>query len=108
MLVVIGAFAFVAWRAFAIGARAEAVGQRFAAYAAQGIGLWLGLQAFVNIGVNAGLLPTKGLTLPFLSYGSNSLIVGCVAIAIVLRIDATVRQDEAEARAPRGMPWLRA
>ena len=108
MLVVIFTFAFIAWRAFRIGASAEAAGSRFAAYTAQGIGLWLGLQAFVNIGVNAGMLPTKGLTLPFLSYGSNSLMVVCMAIAILLRIDATTRQDEAESRSPRGVPWLRA
>jgi len=108
MLAIIGAFAFIAWRAFGIGARAQAAGNRFAAYAAQGIGLWLGLQAFINIGVNSGMLPTKGLTLPFLSYGSNSLIVVCMAIAILLRIDATIRQDEAESRNPRGLPWLRA
>ncbi len=108
MLAVITAFAFIAWRAFRIGARAEAGGNRFAAYAAQGIGLWLGLQAFINIGVNSGMLPTKGLTLPFLSYGSNSLIVVSIAIAVLLRIDATTRQDEAEARNPRGVPWLRA
>ncbi len=108
MLAIIATFAFISWRAFGIGARAEAAGQRFAAYTAQGIGLWLGLQAFVNIGVNSGLLPTKGLTLPFLSYGSNSLIVACVAIAILLRIDATVRQDEVESKNPRVMPWLRA
>ncbi|WP_295578857.1 putative lipid II flippase FtsW [uncultured Lamprocystis sp.] len=108
MLTIIGAFAFISWRAFSIGARAEAVGQRFAGYTAQGIGLWLGLQAFVNIGVNSGMLPTKGLTLPFLSYGSNSLIVACVAIAILLRIDATVRQEASETTLPRGMPWLRA
>ncbi len=108
MLAVIGAFAFISWRAFGIGARAEAVGQRFASYTAQGIGLWLGLQAFVNIGVNSGMLPTKGLTLPFLSYGSNSLIVACVAVAILLRIDATIRQEASETTLPRGMPWLRA
>ncbi len=108
MLTIISAFAFISWRAFGIGARAEAIGQRFAGYTAQGIGLWLGLQAFVNIGVNSGMLPTKGLTLPFLSYGSNSLIVACVAIAILLRIDATVRQEASETTLPRGMPWLRA
>jgi cell division protein FtsW len=108
MFAVIAAFAFVTWRAFAIGARAEAAGQPFGAYAAQGIGLWLGLQAFVNIGVNVGLLPTKGLTLPFMSYGSNSLIVGCMAIAILLRIDVTVRQAEAEAGGSGRQPWVRA
>jgi cell division protein FtsW len=73
----------------------------FAAYVAQGIGLGLGLQAFVNIGVNVGMLPTKGLTLPFMSYGSNSLIAACMAIAILLRIDAMVRRIEAE-KGPHG------
>jgi cell division protein FtsW len=108
MLVVIGAFAFITWRAFRLGARAEALGQPFAAYLAQGIGLWLGLQAFVNIGVNVGLLPTKGLTLPFLSYGSNSLIAATMGIAILLRIDVTIRQAEAEAGGPGRTPWVRA
>jgi cell division protein FtsW len=108
MLILIAAFAFLTWRAFSIGARAEAAGKRFAAYAAQGIGIGLGLQAFVNIGVNVGMLPTKGLTLPFLSYGSNSLIAACMAVAILLRIDATVRQIEAEAGPKRGLPWVRA
>uniref|UniRef100_UPI0025EAECE0 FtsW/RodA/SpoVE family cell cycle protein n=1 Tax=uncultured Thiocystis sp. TaxID=1202134 RepID=UPI0025EAECE0 len=97
--------------------------QPFAAYVAQGIALWLGLQAFVNLGVNVGFLPTKGLTLPFLSYGSNSLIVGCMAVAILLRIDLTVRQLESDAGPRRpttsasrgarggvegGSPWARA
>ncbi|UHD18197.1 putative lipid II flippase FtsW [Thiocapsa bogorovii] len=108
MLVLIAAFAFLTWRAFSIGARAEAVGERFSAYVAQGIGLGLGLQAFVNIGVNVGMLPTKGLTLPFMSYGSNSLIAACIAIAILLRIDATVRRIEAEKGPARGLPWVRA
>ncbi len=108
MLLLIAAFAFVTWRAFAIGARAESMGKGFAAYAASGIGLWLGLQAFVNIGVNVGMLPTKGLTLPFLSYGSNSLISACMAVALLLRIDVTVRQLETERGSGRGLPWARA
>jgi len=108
MFAVIAVFAFISWRAFSIGARAEAVGQRFAAYTAQGIGLWVGLQAFINIGVNAGMLPTKGLTLPFLSYGSNSVIVVCMAMAILLRIDFTLRREETDAKAGRGVPWVRA
>jgi cell division protein FtsW len=108
MLVLIAAFAFLTWRAFSIGARAEAIGERFSGYVAQGIGLGLGLQAFVNIGVNVGMLPTKGLTLPFMSYGSNSLIAACMAIAILLRIDATVRRIEAEKGPTRGLPWVRA
>ena len=107
MLVLIGAFAFVTWRAFRIGERAEAAGASFAAYTAQGIGLWLGLQAFVNIGVNVGMLPTKGLTLPFISYGSNSLIVACLAIGILLRIDLGTRQAEAEAGPAGRLPWAR-
>lgn len=108
MLVVIAAFAFITWRAFRLGARAEIQGQPFAAYLAQGIGLWLGLQAFVNIGVNVGLLPTKGLTLPFLSYGSNSLIAASMGIAILLRIDATLRRGEAENGGSGRAPWVRA
>ncbi len=105
MLALVGAFVFIVWRAFSIGARAEAAGQPFAAYTAQGVGLWLGLQSFVNIGVNVGMLPTKGLTLPFMSYGSNSLIVVCMGIGILLRIDATLRQGEPVPRPVRGVPW---
>jgi len=86
-LAVIAAFAFITWRAFAIGALAERLGQRFSAFVAYGLGLGLGLQAFINIGVNVGLLPTKGLTLPFMSYGSNSIVVACLVAAILLRID---------------------
>jgi cell division protein FtsW len=60
---------------------------RFSAFVAYGIGLWFGLQVIINIGVNVGVLPTKGLTLPFMSYGGSSLIVGLLAIGILLRID---------------------
>ncbi|MCU7933141.1 MAG: putative lipid II flippase FtsW [Candidatus Thiodiazotropha sp. (ex Codakia rugifera)] len=84
-------FVFITWRAFQIGVKAEAVGQRFSAYTAYGLGLWIGMQAFINIGVNVGLLPTKGLTLPFMSYGGNSIIVACMVIALLLRIDAESR-----------------
>lgn len=89
-LVILG-FAFLVWRAFDIGIRAHAQGDLFAAYLAHGLGLGLGLQAFINIGVNVGLLPTKGLTMPFMSYGSNSLIVALMAVAVLLRIDRTLR-----------------
>jgi cell division protein FtsW len=85
-LAVVLLFALLVWRAFRIGAAAEAAGRRFAAYSAYGIGLWLGLQAFINVGVNVGLLPTKGLTLPFMSYGSNSLMVSCAAAGLLLRV----------------------
>ena len=72
------------------------------------MGLGIGLQALVNIGVNLGLLPTKGLTLPFLSYGSNSLIVACMAVAFLLRIDLDLRQDAVGRGPVRGMKWARA
>lgn len=102
------AFAFLCWRTFLISMRADAQGNRFASYVAQGIGLWLGLQAFVNLGVNVGVLPTKGLTLPFLSYGSNSLIVGCMAVAILMRIDITLRELARASGPKRSTPWVRA
>jgi cell division protein FtsW len=86
-------FAFITWRAFRIGAMAEERGERFSAYTAYGLGLWLGMQAFINIGVNVGMLPTKGLTLPFMSYGGNSIIVACMVIALLLRIDYESRQS---------------
>ncbi|MES9817198.1 MAG: putative lipid II flippase FtsW [Candidatus Thiodiazotropha sp.] len=89
---VIFLFAFITWRAFQIGVKAEQAGQRFSSYTAYGLGLWIGMQAFINIGVNVGLLPTKGLTLPFMSYGGNSIIVACMMIAMLLRIDFESRQ----------------
>jgi cell division protein FtsW len=107
MLVLIAAFAFITWRAIAIGARAESLERPFAAYTAYGIGLWLGLQAFVNIGVNLGMLPTKGLTLPFISYGSNSLIVACMGVAILLRIDLTLRRLAADGGPSGRSRWTR-
>lgn len=104
-LAVILLFSLVVWRAFSIGARAEQAEKRFSAYVSYGIGIWIGTQAFINIGVNVGLLPTKGLTLPFMSYGSNSMIVGCLAIAMLLRIHRENRNDGEQAG---GFPWLRA
>ena len=86
-LAVILLFAFIVARAFSVAAKAERAGSRFAAFVAQGVGLWVGMQAFINIGVNVGLLPTKGLTLPLMSYGGNSLIVACIIIAMLVRID---------------------
>ncbi len=91
-LVVIVMFALITWRAFQIGGAAERLERRFCAYVAYGFGLWIGMQAFINIGVNMGLLPTKGLTLPLMSYGGNSIIVACVVIAMLLRIDWENRQ----------------
>jgi len=82
---VIALFVFVVWRIFYLGGAAERANLKFAAYVTYGIGLLVGIQAFVNIGVNMGLLPTKGLPLPFLSYASNNLVMTCGAIGIALR-----------------------
>lgn len=84
-LTVITLFVFLIWRIFHIGGQAERANLLFAAYVTYGVGLLIGIQAFVNIGVNMGILPTKGLPLPFLSYGSNNLVVTLVAIGIALR-----------------------
>ena len=89
---VIGAFVWIVARAFAIGRQAAQRERHFAALAAQGIGVWLGSQALVNMGVNMGLLPTKGLTLPLMSYGGSGLLANFVALAILLRIDWENRQ----------------
>ena len=102
-LAVILLYAFIVWRAFAIGRRAELAGQYFAAYFAWGIGLTIGLQAYINIGVNMGVLPTKGLTLPLMSYGGNSLIVYCVLLGILLRIDYENRHARRDIM-PTGAP----
>lgn len=85
-LVVIALFGLVVMRAYMIGRVAERRGDFFAAYLAYGLGLWIGLQALINIGVNMGMLPTKGLTLPLMSYGGSSIVVMCIAIALLLRI----------------------
>ena len=92
VLLVIVLFAWIVARAFAIARQAAERGRHFAALTAQGIGIWIGFQAFINMGVNMGLLPTKGLTLPLMSYGGSGLVVNFVALAILLRIDWENRQ----------------
>jgi len=89
---VIALFVWIVARAFAIGRQACLRDRHFAALAAQGIGVWIGFQALINMGVNMGLLPTKGLTLPLMSYGGSGLLVNFVALAILLRIDWENRQ----------------
>ncbi len=91
VFVVIALYAVVVWRAFVIARQAENAGNVFAGSLAYGIGIWIGLQSFINMGVNMGLLPTKGLTLPLMSYGGSSMVVMCVAIALLLRIDSETR-----------------
>lgn len=95
-LVVLGAVSCLVVRGLAIGYRAYDAGQEFHAFLAYGISLLLGVQSLINIGVNIGMLPTKGLTLPLVSYGGNSLIITCVMIAILLRIDFEHRYIAAE------------
>lgn len=90
-LAVVAVFGFVIWRAFYIAQLAALEGQDFANYLASGIGLAIGVQAFMNIGVNLGVLPTKGLTLPLISYGSNSVLVTCIAFGLLLRIEHELR-----------------
>lgn len=85
--VVIVLFYFIVRRAFEIGRQAIAVDRVFAGLVAKGIGIWLGAQTFINMGVNLGVLPTKGLTLPLMSYGGSGILVNCVAIAVLLRVD---------------------
>lgn len=84
---VIALFAGLVIRGFAIGRQAAFLDRLFAALVAQGIAIWIGLQAMINIGVNMGVLPTKGLTLPFLSFGGSGMVVNCLAVAVLLRID---------------------
>lgn len=91
------------WRAFAIGTHAMLQGRRFAGYVAYGLAIWIGFQSFVNTGVNVGLLPTKGITLPFISFGGNSIIVSCLVLSMLLRIDHENRLlDKGEQEAT---PW---
>ena len=85
-------FAWLITRAFTIGTRAASHGRYFSALVAQGIAVWLGAQAIINMGVNMGLLPTKGLTLPLLSFGGSGIAVNCIAISVLLRIDWENRQ----------------
>lgn len=85
-LVVCGLFVIIVGRALLIGRLADQNGNKYSAYVAYGLGLWIAFQALINIGVNLGVLPTKGLTLPLISYGGSSMLVHCVAIAILLRI----------------------
>ena len=110
VLVVIALFCFIVIRSLMIGRRAEKRERPFTAFISYGLGIWLGLQAFINIGVNMGVLPTKGLTLPLMSYGGSSLIIMCIVIAILLRADYETRQFDREGQGKRkkasvGQSW---
>ncbi len=100
VLLTLGLFLGLAWRSLHIARMAHEVGLRFGAYIAAGFGVWIGVQALINIGVNMGVLPTKGLTLPLMSYGGSSLVVALIWSAIVLRVyhEATQPSRSAAAR----------
>lgn len=89
---IIAAFTWIVTRAFMIGRRAASLERYFSALVAQGIGLWIGVQAIINIGVNTGMLPTKGLTLPLVSFGGSAQVATCCALAVLLRVDWENRQ----------------
>ncbi len=92
VIAVIALFIWIVVRAFAIGRQAAANGRPFDSLVAQGFGIWLGFQSLISMGVNMGLLPTKGLTLPLMSFGGSGLVANCIAVAILLRIDWEGRQ----------------
>ena len=91
-------FVGLIWRSFYIARLATGAGLKFGAYIAAGFGLWVGIQAFINIGVNMGVLPTKGLTLPLMSYGRSSLVVALAWVGLVLRVYHEASQDARGAR----------
>jgi len=92
VMLVIALFVVIVLRAFAIARQAAVLERSFAALVAHGIGLWLGVQALINMGVNMGVLPTKGLTLPLLSFGGSGIAANCIALAVLLRVDWENRQ----------------
>jgi cell division protein FtsW len=92
VLTVICMFLWLTRRLMHIGRQAIALDRVFAGLVAQGLGIWMGFQSFINMGVNLGALPTKGLTLPLMSYGGSAILVNLIAIAVVLRIDFENRQ----------------
>jgi cell division protein FtsW len=92
VVTVIGLFSLLVWRTFSVAVAAEQAGLRFSAFIAYGLGIWFGFQAFVNMGVNMGMLPTKGLTLPLMSYGGGSMMIMCCAIALLFRVQHEVAE----------------
>lgn len=89
--VVIILFTILVWHGFSIARRALRVGDYFSGYLTFGLTLWLGLQAIINIGVSSGVLPTKGITLPLMSAGGSSMLINCIVLALILRVDHETR-----------------
>lgn len=94
VLTVISLFTLLLWHTFNIAVKAEQEEEKFAAFVAYGLGIWFGFQAFVNMGVNMGILPTKGLTLPLMSYGGGSMIVMCSAMALLFRVHSEIIEKQ--------------
>jgi cell division protein FtsW len=100
VLLIISLFSLLFSHAFSLAVKAEQVNEKFAAFIAYGIGIWFGFQAFVNMGVNMGMLPTKGLTLPLMSYGGGSMITMCAGMALLFRVHSEV--IEKQKQVPKG------
>jgi cell division protein FtsW len=99
---VIGLYALLIGRAFWIGYRCVEMRRHFAGYVAFGIALWIGMQAFISIGVNLGVLPTKGLTLPLISSGGSSVMMTCVAMGLLLRVSYELNRADKQVALRRG------
>ncbi len=91
-------FSLLLWHSFELAVKAEQADEKFASFIAYGLGIWFGFQAFVNMGVNMGVLPTKGLTLPLMSYGGGSMIVMCAAMALLSRVHTEVKMKQIKQR----------
>jgi cell division protein FtsW len=87
VLILLGLFFWMVKKMVFIGRQAIAMDRVFAGLVAQGVAIWMGFQMFINVGVNLGALPTKGLTLPLMSYGGSAILLNLIAIAVVLRVD---------------------
>ncbi|GAB6140235.1 putative lipid II flippase FtsW [Methylosoma difficile] len=107
VVAVILLFAILVWRSFSIGKAAETAGEGFSAYIAYGLGIWFGFQAFVNMGVNMGVLPTKGLTLPLMSYGGGSMMIMCCAVALLFRVHSETAELNASTPKERSGIWAK-
>lgn len=107
VLTVISLFAVFVWRTFLIAGTAEQLGERFSAYISYGLGIWFGFQSLVNMGVNMGILPTKGLTLPLMSYGGGSMLIMCCAVALLFRVNSEIEEIKANMPKERSK-WVNA
>ena len=107
VLTVISLFAVFVWRTFLIAEAAEQLGEKFSAYIAYGLGIWFGFQSLVNMGVNMGILPTKGLTLPLMSYGGGSMLIMCCAVALLFRVHSEIEEIKANMPKERSK-WVNA